>query len=153
MKFKWGILITNYELRIGWRMRSASKSLLSFVTGCRVRPGMTASLNIGTRLRQGYVGRRDKPAFQANWPVLSLIIPDIYQRVTCKYFKINMLKNEKTRRTGQNAGKGIFSILSIQNDQKGVFGENPPASFFKKGGIAPITGSVSLPTTHFFHPP
>jgi len=33
--------------------------------------------------------------FWAFWPVLFLIIPDTRQRVTSKYFKINMLKIAK----------------------------------------------------------
>jgi len=56
------------------------------------------------------------------WPVLFLLIPDNCQRVTDKSFKINVLKiqkNEKTKRTDQNAGNAFFGNLTVQNGQKG----------------------------------
>ena len=100
----WGnqLKIMNYELRKSWRESNASNFLLSFVTSCRVKPGMTASLNIAKiNLR-----------FLLFWPDNSLLSPDICQGVTCKIFRINMLKNEKTYITGQNAGKDFFENLS-----------------------------------------
>ena len=61
-----------------------------------------------------------------------LLSPDICQRVTSKYFKISVLKiekNEKTERTVQFVGNGVFENLSIGNNKKGRFevsGETTP---------------------------
>jgi len=56
------------------------------------------------------------------WSVIFLISPVICQGVTCMCFNFNKLKiekNEKTGRTGQNAGNGVFGNLLGGNGQKG----------------------------------
>jgi len=62
--------------------------------------------------------------FWAFWPVIFLIFPDICQRVTCKYFKINMLKIEKNEiscLSGQFVQNGVFAKLSGKNGPEAIF--------------------------------
>jgi len=78
------------------------------------------------RLRQGFGGRRkiNRP-FYLFWPVIFLITPDNCQRVTCMNFKINELKNEKTRISGGIAGNRVLGNLSGGEGQKGGFSDHP----------------------------
>ncbi len=58
------------------------------------------------------------------WIDILLLSIDICQWVTCIYFKINQLKNEKMKKTGitvQNAGNRDFGDLSSHFAGKGVF--------------------------------
>jgi len=106
----------NYEL--AGAQANAPKSLLRLVTGCRVKPGMTALNNKMQKINR---------PLNAFWSVIFLITPVICQQVMCMCFKINTLKiakNEKTERSGQNAQNGVFGNLSDRNTQKGGFGES-----------------------------
>ena len=99
--------------------------------GWRAQKQSNGNINANNKmkhcLRQGY-GRQRKinRPLKGFWPVLFLIMPDTCQRVTGKYFKINMLKiakNEKKGITGQNGPEAIFSKLTGGNNKKGGFSE------------------------------
>jgi hypothetical protein len=67
--------------------------------------------------------------FYPFWSVFSLLSPVIRQQVTCIYFKINQLKNEKkfpviTGKTGQNAQKGLLCLSTALRQAQGP--NHPP---------------------------